>query len=197
MSPRRHPRASFPSAVRLIRTLALAAFASATLPAAPDVLFKGYLANGAHSQFVLTVDGETSDWLTVGRTFHGYTIVAFEPKTSTLTVEKDHRREALPLVDSRVREGKSSVHDVRNTASASAAKPLVVKVGDLAPLSIEPGNRDQLENLKKQLAALAKQVPQPPITIRANASTKAADISAVMSAVHAAGFTRFSLSTGQ
>src|SRR4051812_7506036 len=79
-----------PSPMKL-RLLLLALASSLALRAADALpLFNGTLAIGRESRFLLvSVAGKTSPWLKLGDTFEGFTVKAYDAKTSTLDLESD------------------------------------------------------------------------------------------------------------
>ena len=57
--------------------------------------------------FVLSSAKEkTSGWITIGQGFDGFTIVAFDPESELLAVEKDGKRQELRLRQAKVGEAK-------------------------------------------------------------------------------------------
>lgn len=79
-----------------------------------EIAFKGFMITKEKPLFVLSIDGQaTSSWLSIGQVFEGFSIVAFDPKTDLLTVEKSGKRETLRLADGKVRSAAPADHKAR------------------------------------------------------------------------------------
>jgi len=69
--------------------LVVAILCGATPASRAALEFRGYSQIGDEALFSLqdTADQSSSPWITVGKTFHDYTLVAFDPKREVLTVK--------------------------------------------------------------------------------------------------------------
>ena len=57
--------------------------------------------------FALSSEQEkTSGWITIGQSFDGFTVVAFDPASELLVLEKEGKRQELRLRQAKVREAK-------------------------------------------------------------------------------------------
>lgn len=76
-----------------------------------DARLEGYLVTSEHPLFVLSVEQKTSDWLAIGKSFEGFTLLGFDSKAERLTVEKDGKRLVLPLADGKSRSARGVTND--------------------------------------------------------------------------------------
>lgn len=84
-----------------LKVLILAAITAASALAADSApLFNAVLSMGKSHRFVLAeLDGKPSGWLNLGDTYDGYKLAAFDPATSTLSLEKDGKTVKVTLVN--------------------------------------------------------------------------------------------------
>ncbi len=97
-----------------------------------EIVFKGYMITKEKPLFVLSINGEhTSDWLSLGQVFEGFSIVAFDPAADLLTVEKSGKREMLRLADAKVQSAAPTDRKARlRTLKGLALAYEVAKGGD-------------------------------------------------------------------
>jgi len=75
--------------------------------AAAEIQFVGVMLTPTQKRFAMRAgEGEPSLWLTMGDSIGGFTIVAYEQKTDTITLKDDSRTLTLRLPESRVRIAK-------------------------------------------------------------------------------------------
>jgi hypothetical protein len=88
---------------------AVVVFALAILVASlrAELALTGIMITAERPMFALSSEQEkTSGWITIGQSFDGYTIVAFDPESELLAVEKDGKRQELRLRQAKVGEAK-------------------------------------------------------------------------------------------
>jgi len=88
---------------------AVVVFALAMLAASlrAELALTGIMITAERPMFVLSSAKEkTSGWITIGQGFDGFTIVAFDPESELLAVEKDGKRQELRLRPAKVGEAK-------------------------------------------------------------------------------------------
>jgi type II secretory pathway component PulC len=72
-----------------------------------NLALTGIMITSERPMFVLSSEQEkTSGWITIGQSFDGYTIVAFDPGSELLVLEKDGKRQELRLRQAKVGEAK-------------------------------------------------------------------------------------------
>jgi hypothetical protein len=72
-----------------------------------ELALTGIMITAERPMFVLSSEQEkTSGWITIGQSFDGFTIVAFDPESELLAVEKDGKRQELRLRQAKVGEAK-------------------------------------------------------------------------------------------
>ena len=72
-----------------------------------ELALVGIMITAERPMFVLSSEQEkTSGWITIGQTFDGYTIVAFEPGSELLVLEKEGKRQELRLRQAKVGEAR-------------------------------------------------------------------------------------------
>ena len=72
-----------------------------------ELALVGIMITAERPMFVLSSEQEkTSGWITIGQSFDGFTIVAFDPESELLAVEKDGKRQELRLRQAKVGEAK-------------------------------------------------------------------------------------------
>jgi hypothetical protein len=78
-----------------------------TTPCYAALEFAGYISIGSDLKFVITntETKKSSLWLSVGESFEGYRISAFDPKHESLTLRKEAETLELPLRPSQVMPG--------------------------------------------------------------------------------------------
>jgi hypothetical protein len=151
-----------------------------------EILFQGYMISSGKALFVLSVDKEkVSGWLSTGQNFDGYSLRDFDPKTETLTVEKEGRRQALRLVDGKLQT-------VTTSTSHAAIQPIVISIGENEKISVGD-DVAMLSALKARFEAVAAMTPQPTVTIRSPADATFTRIRTIMDLCKAAGINRFSI----
>jgi hypothetical protein len=75
----------------------------ATLRAEPE--FVGFMIRAQIPVFLLSVGQEkTSAWLSIGQSFDGFQIVAFDPRSDLLVIEKEGKRQEIRLQQSHILE---------------------------------------------------------------------------------------------
>jgi biopolymer transport protein ExbD len=160
---------------------AIAVFALCATIARGDLTWRGYMRTADETLFVLSVGKvKTSGWLAIGRSFDGFTIVAYDSKDEVLTLEKDGTRQVLHLVEEKIR------------SVSIAASPIVISAGGQESVfSLNSGTI--LEDLKVKFEALAASVPQPDIKMRVPGDTKADRLGAILDLMKSCGITRFSV----
>lgn len=112
----------------------------ATASGRAEVEFAGYTTHGGETRFTL-VDGVArlaSGWVPVGGSFQGCTVLAFDPRTEVLTVNKAGTPVRLPL---RVNPGSEAVADgarfISDAEIAGAQARLKERQATLARLQAE------------------------------------------------------------
>ncbi len=154
-----------------------------------DIVFKGFFTSDAGTVFALSTKEETKTrWVKTGQHFEGYTVTAFDPKTTVLTVEKEGRREHLPLEEAKIGVARQPMSDIPLKGQ------IVVTIGN-ETLSIDPGS--PIERLQPRLAALAKQSPQPKLLINAPSDSSIERIRGLIDLCRKCGFKRFALKTDE
>jgi len=153
-----------------------------------EIVFQGYMTTPARPLFVVSVDGgRTSGWLALGQEFAGVAIVAFDAKSELLTVEKDGKRQALPLVNGQVRSGSE-------TAGKPAVKPILISIGGMETISVGD-DKAMLAALRTRFTEIAAMTTQPVITLRAPGDATFDRLSAIFDLCKATGIKRFSISS--
>ena len=88
------------SVLLLVLTISIAS-------ARADLALVGIMITSERPSFALSSEkAKTSGWITIGQSFDGYTIVAFDPESELLAVEKDGKRQELRLRQAKVGEAK-------------------------------------------------------------------------------------------
>lgn len=168
--------------------LAILALMLGAAAAKAEVVFQGYMTTAGQSSFVVSVDKDkTSGWLTRGQEFAGVSIIAFDPKTELLTVEKDGKRQTIPLAGGKVQAASAG-------PSQGAAKPIIVTLGNDESVSIGD-DAAMLDALKKKFAAIAKLDPQPKVTLEPPRGGNADQFFRIIDALRQSGITRFDILT--
>jgi hypothetical protein len=91
-----------------MKVFLLLALAACSLRA--DLEFSGYFLTPDESLFTLSEkDGETSEWLPLGGSFHSCTIKSFDRVSEVITVDEAGRLVQLHLRDSKVKEGRTTI----------------------------------------------------------------------------------------
>jgi len=119
-----HPSLSQMKRPNLILVLLLGSLATVSIARA-DIEFTGILTSDGKSTFALA-DTATTDtrWLTVGKSFSGWKITAYDPKTGVLTLTKDSATKSLSL--------KGAVIQSAKATRLSVTGDVNIKMGDSA-----------------------------------------------------------------
>jgi biopolymer transport protein ExbD len=154
--------------------------------AAAGVVFQGFLSSDAGIVFVLSTDDEKKTrWVKTGQQFEGYTVMAFDPKTNLLTVEKEGRTEQLPLTEAKIGVTRPDV----------PAKGSIVITVENEVFSLNPAS--PLETLQPRLAALAKKSPQSKVLITAPGDTPIERVRGLVDLCRKCGLRRFTFKTSE
>ena len=88
-------------------SIVVLALAMSIASARADFALVGIMITSERPMFALSSEKEKeSGWITIGQSFVGYTIVAFDPGSELLAVEKDGKRQELRLRQAKVGEAK-------------------------------------------------------------------------------------------
>jgi len=167
--------------------VALVSFMTCAIAYASDAIFQGYMMTSGKPLFVISTDpGKTSGWLNVGQTFEGFLIFGFDGKSETLTLDKDGRRQILPLANGRTAAA-------GGMSASSPSKPIVILVSNGEQISV--GNdAGMIDALKIKFATIAAIAPQPKVTLRPPSGSTIDSLKLVMDAAREAGIKRFDIS---
>ncbi len=143
--------------MKTLKALCLAAL-TATAAFAADFVpsFNATLTIGKDNRFVLVgVDGKASSWLGLGDTFQGYTLKAYDAKTSTLDLEKDGKVTHLVIA------GDAAIADAPAVKSAVARATVAEATELLDKMQFEKTMERTLAVMRKaQTDAIKRMLPQ-------------------------------------
>jgi len=126
----------------MIRTLAfpIIIFSTTILTGKEPPRFVGYADLGERSVFLLEdpISGERSRFVTIGDTFQGYGVSAFDVRKETLVIVKDGVSISLSLVDAKIRKGQASIsrEDEMNPENRVTVIGAVQEQGSLKPTAM-------------------------------------------------------------
>lgn len=142
---------------------ASAAFAASAVPA-----FNATLTVGKETRFVLIgADNKASSWLALGDVFDGYTLKAYDTKTSTLSLEKDGKETPVVIAaDAKVVNGGPSTANTKATIADATALLDKLHFEQMLDKSLVPA-RKQLAAAVDRMVAQATQGNNDPEAVAA------------------------------
>jgi biopolymer transport protein ExbD len=150
--------------------------------------FEGHSLQGKERRFILNDPqaGRTSDWLAMGQTFRGHTIVDFDPKGETLSVRNAEGVIRLPLKPSKIAAGKENAEK----------KPLVIAIAADGRMTFD-GAVVEAAQLEQRLAVLARQTPDLDVVLQfaseGDFETKKSSAERIPRLMKAVGFKKFTV----
>jgi len=151
-----------------------------------DVLFRGYMTDNERTLFVISVGKDhTSGWLSVGESFNGFSIVAFNPAAATLTVEKGGVRQVLPIVDGKIRPAGAGT-----VLSDKGSIKITIEGYGTISLAEDPVFPDELRKTLFQIAAMT---PQPVVRIQVGSKAEARRVRNLHNVLKESGIKRISV----
>jgi biopolymer transport protein ExbD len=150
------------------------------------VEYCGFMFNARTAYFVLrnAETGRHSAWLTVGETFDGYTINAYDGERELLTLQHGSSSITLALKTPKTSEG--NAQPAGNIIHVSIAGNSSITVRD------DPA---MLETLKLELLRLAALDAQPIVTIRTSEKTELAFVRAILDLCKECGIKKVSFAS--
>ena len=92
---------------RMRKAVILASFVALSAFCRGELEFSGYIRIGSEAKFMITDEEAkiSSGWITMGHSFMGYTVIAFDSQKEVLSLRKEGASLVLPLKLSHVKEG--------------------------------------------------------------------------------------------
>lgn len=130
---------------------------AAVSPGHASPVFAGYIQSGQNYTFVLTDTEEagSSGWLTIGRSFNGYALVAFDHSAETLSLRKGDQTLELSLKIARVADADAKTKALARDLEAARADltRMLLRFREKHPSVIK--QRLKVADLARQLAKSA------------------------------------------
>lgn len=133
-----------------------AAFLLLALPARSALQFAGFMSLDGTLRFVVTegIGGRTSGWLSVGESFAGHTVVAYDDKLETLILKSQRGEVRLPLNAARIKPGESS------PSRMAMAREQQSGLNTVFMTITANGTIHDIDAVKKRLAALRPDIKE-------------------------------------
>ena len=114
--------------MKMTRVVAWALLLAAPLAAAPDIEFTGVLVLPKVTKFTLTdKTAGVSQWLTIGDSFTGYTVSAYDAKEESIVLTKDGQQTRLRLVSAKTTEAAPSPQNTEHIVKAGETLALIAR----------------------------------------------------------------------